>query len=115
MCNNASNNNTMIDELAELLEKFPGSSNCTRCFLHPKTLLKQIDLPKKAAKDALDNAEKKLLDLADGLDSEALTSEMIASEFGNDKEEPQNDNMDGWVDKMEKLSEDERVKLMDDI
>jgi uncharacterized protein with von Willebrand factor type A (vWA) domain len=110
----------MIDKLAELLENFPGPSNRTRCFLHiinlvTKTLLKQFDLPKKAAEDALDDAEKELLDLAEGLDSEPLASETSASELGDEENEPQNDNMEGWVDEMQKLSEDERVELMDEI
>ena len=120
MCDNALNNDMMIDELADLLENFLGPSNCTRCFLHiinlvAKTLLKQFDLPKKAAEDALDDAEKELLDLSDGLDSEPLASEMSVSELGEGDDEPQNDNMEGWVDKMRKLSEDKHVELMDEI
>ena len=110
----------MIDKLAKLLENFPGPSNRTRCFLHiinlvAKTLLGKFDLPKKAAEDALDDVEKELLDLAEGLDSEPLASETSASELGDEENEPQNDSMEGWVDEMQKLSEDERVELMDKI
>jgi len=120
MCDNALNNDMMIDELADLLENFPGPSNHTRCFLHiinlvAKTLLKQFDLPKKAAEATLDNTEKELLDLADGLDSEPLALETSVSEPGEGDDEPQNDNMEGWVDKMQKLSEDKHVELMDEI
>jgi hypothetical protein len=119
-CDNTSYNDTMIDKLAELLENFLGPSNHTRCFLHiinlvAKTLLKQFDLPEKAAEDALDDAEKELLDLADGLDHEPLASEMSASELGDEENEPQNDNMEGWVNKMQKLSEDECGELLDEI
>ena len=31
---NASNNDTMIDKLADLLDDFPGEANRTRCFTH---------------------------------------------------------------------------------
>ena len=120
MCDNALNNDMMIDELADLVENFPGPIPCTRCFLHiinlvSKTLLKLFDLPKKSTEDALDNAEKELLDLADSLDSEPLALEMSVSKLGEGDDEPQNYNMEGWVDKMQKLLEDEHVELMDEI
>ncbi|TFK35263.1 hypothetical protein BDQ12DRAFT_571381, partial [Crucibulum laeve] len=33
-CNNASNNDTMVMELAQLLEAFPDAANHTRCSTH---------------------------------------------------------------------------------
>jgi hypothetical protein len=51
----------MIDELVDLLPRFPGQANRCRCFLHivnliAKTLLKQFDVPKKGVDAALDEA-----------------------------------------------------------
>jgi len=51
-CDNASNNDTMIEELAVLIDDFPGPANQTRCFLHilnlvVKSIIRQFDLPKK--------------------------------------------------------------------
>ncbi|KAI0037894.1 hypothetical protein FA95DRAFT_1475131, partial [Auriscalpium vulgare] len=47
-CDNASNNDTLIAELAVILESFPGDANRTRCFLHvvnlvAKQLLRQFE------------------------------------------------------------------------
>ncbi|KAG1871907.1 hypothetical protein C8R48DRAFT_556663, partial [Suillus tomentosus] len=47
-CDNASNNDTMVNELSDLLEDFPGETNRTQCFLHivnlvAKTLIRQFD------------------------------------------------------------------------
>ncbi|EIW51900.1 uncharacterized protein TRAVEDRAFT_78597, partial [Trametes versicolor FP-101664 SS1] len=47
-CDNASNNDVMVDHLNVLLEAFGGSFARTRCFLHilnltAKSLLKQFD------------------------------------------------------------------------
>jgi hypothetical protein len=33
-CDNASNNDTMIEHLSTLVENFPGAANQTRCFTH---------------------------------------------------------------------------------
>ena len=55
-CDNASPNDIMINELAELFTCFPGSMNRVCCFLHIINLivwriLKQFDLPKKKSHD----------------------------------------------------------------
>ncbi|TFK47878.1 hypothetical protein OE88DRAFT_1608415, partial [Heliocybe sulcata] len=47
-CDNASNNDTMIKELPNLLPDFPGDANRVRCFLHivnlvAKSILKLFD------------------------------------------------------------------------
>ncbi|KAG2342365.1 hypothetical protein BDR05DRAFT_886472 [Suillus weaverae] len=49
---NASSNNTMITELADMVGHFGGKTAWTCCFLHivnliAKSLLKQFDIPKK--------------------------------------------------------------------
>ncbi|KAK0212039.1 hypothetical protein IW262DRAFT_1242692, partial [Armillaria fumosa] len=48
MCDNASNNDTMIQELSRSLEVYPGERHCTHCFAHvinliAKSMLKQFD------------------------------------------------------------------------
>ena len=42
----------MIDEMADLIENFPGAANQTRCFLHilnltTKSILQQFEVPRK--------------------------------------------------------------------
>jgi hypothetical protein len=110
---NASNNDTMIDELSKLLRDFPGEANRTRCFLHivnlvAKQLLKQFDVPRKGADSALNEAEQQLLELAAGIDIEELVT---AAELGAGAGSEGNDDIDGWVDEMEELDSDEREEL----
>ncbi|TFK61912.1 hypothetical protein BDN72DRAFT_749645, partial [Pluteus cervinus] len=47
-CDNATNNDAMIEELVNLLDNFPGPANQTRCFTHVlnlvvKSMIKQFD------------------------------------------------------------------------
>jgi hypothetical protein len=111
-CDNAGNNDTMIDELVDLLPNFPGAANRCRCFLHvvnlvAKTLLKQFDVLKKKASAAVDKAEQALLELVEGLDVEEIVT---AAEIGfSDNEE--NDNIEGWADETTSLTEKEKEEL----
>ncbi|KAF9536658.1 hypothetical protein CPC08DRAFT_613204, partial [Agrocybe pediades] len=48
VCDNASNNDSMIDELKELIEEFPSNPNCSRCFTHilnltAKSIIRRFD------------------------------------------------------------------------
>ena len=50
-CDNASNNDTIVEHLAMLVENFPGAANKTRCFNHilnlvAKSILRLFDAPK---------------------------------------------------------------------
>lgn len=59
-CDNVSNNNIMITELADLVDNFPGAANQTCCFLHVINLIvKSIIKPKAKANGILDKATKK--------------------------------------------------------
>jgi hypothetical protein len=112
-CDNASNNDTFIDKLVDLLPNFPGPANRCRCFLHvvnlvAKTLLKQFDVPKKKVDEALDEAERQLLELAADLDIEEATT-VAENGLGGDSEE--NDDVEGWIDETSDLSDDERAEL----
>jgi hypothetical protein len=100
----------MIEELANLLEDFPGAANQTRCFLHilnlvVKSIIKQFDLPKAQANGILDEATKELLALAGDI---ALEEEQMR-EVGNDDED--DDNEEGWIDERELMSRWERDEL----
>ena len=60
-----SNNDTMIEELTNLLDNFPGPANQTRCFTHVlnlvvKSILWQFDLPKTKGGTHLNEAAKEL-------------------------------------------------------
>jgi len=109
----------MIEELADMLPNYPGAANCARCFLHivnliTKTLLKQFDIPKKNAKATLDAAEMELLELAQGIELEEMLT--VAEQGAGDKDDrEENDNLEGWVDEVALLTDEERAKLHDNI
>ena len=92
---NASSNDTMMEELEMELPNFSGQATRVRCFLHvtnlvAKTLIKQFDLPKHMAV-AMDDEE---IPEADDI------------QFEGDV-----DNTDGWVDELAELSPRERQEL----
>ena len=92
----------MIDKLADLLENFPGDPNRARCFNHVIALVaqkmtRQFDVPKGGVDAALDEAEKELRNLAEGIDiEEMLTKSMQDADEDEDDEE----NEDGTEDEM---------------
>jgi hypothetical protein len=109
-CDNASNNDTMIEELANLLDDFPGPANQTRCFTHVlnlvvKSIIRQFDAPKSKKDRNLKEATNELLTFADNLDfeDEELT--------GRDDEEEEDDNVEGWIDERLLMTEQEVEKL----
>jgi len=98
-CDNASNNDTMIAELANLLDDFPGPANQTRCFTHilnlvVKSVICQFDLPKSKGDKILDDAAKELLSLAGNIEFE---EDELARRDANEEEED-DDNVEGWID-----------------
>ena len=108
----------MIEELANLLDNFPGPANQTQCFLHilnlvVKSIIRQFDLPKskKASGDddeddpALDAATAKLLKLAGDIELE----EQITASAGDN--EATDDDEEGWIDEHEDMMEDELKEL----
>ena len=106
----------MIDELSDLLPNYPGAANWCRCFLRivnliAKTLLKQFEVPRKDVDAALDAAKQELLELAAGADMEEL---VMVAEGGLDNNDDA-DNMDGWVNEMNLLSDDESEELRQSI
>jgi hypothetical protein len=110
----------MIQELANLINDFPGPANQTRCFLHilnlvVKSIIRQFDLPtsKKTSDDdsveddSLDEASKELLKLAIEIDRE---EEMSACR-GDEGDATEDDDDEGWVDEHEEMTEEELLEL----
>jgi len=107
----------MIDELIDLLPNFPGSVNRCHCFLHivnliAKSLLKQFDVSKKSADAALDDAKRKLINLAVGIDVEEMVT-ISKQGAGGDGED--NNNVEGWVDETALMSMEEREELCEKV
>lgn len=91
----------MVNILCDLIPLFPGEANHTRCFNHvvvliTKSSICQFDIPKGQADVALDEAESKLRELAEGLDIE----EQMTEAKWDEPDERDNDNTDGWVDEV---------------
>jgi hypothetical protein len=106
-CDNTSCNNTMIAELANLLANFPGQANQTCCFLHiinlvAKSIIQQFDVIKGKADEVLNKAEEALHVLADGLDLKDLETQIERE--GDNGDDDNNDNIDGWVNERNVLS-----------
>ena len=108
-----------MDTLSEHLEtQVPSyhTVNRTRCFLHilnlvAKSLLQQFDVKQKVSdEEILSPKEEALLELAEGIDEEELTT---AQQHEANDEGEANDNYDddGWVDEVAELSEEERDAL----
>lgn len=110
----------MIEELAILIDDFPGAANQTRCFLHVlnlvvKSIIKQFDLP--ASKKTSDNedddenymveATNELLKLAREIERE----EEITASRGDEEDATEDDNVEGWVDEREEMTDAELLKL----
>ncbi|KAL4264915.1 Zinc finger BED domain-containing [Pleurotus pulmonarius] len=92
-CDNASANDAMIEELAKIVLQFKGEKNRVRCFAHiinlvAKSLLRQFD---------------ELADLAENLDMEDLQTRIEVAASGED-----DDDVEGWVDELESMSDGER-------
>ena len=109
-CDNATPNDSMTDELSVLLEEFPGSANRTRCFTHilnlvAKSVMKQFDLPKRKAGEALDAAAEGLAQLSNEVEMEGKLS------GGDFSDEDEDDNNEGLTDIRDEMSEEEVFRL----
>jgi hypothetical protein len=118
-CDNASPNDTMVEALRDLIPSFPGDPNRARCFNHvvalvAKSSIRQFDVPKGMADAALDEAERELRDLAEGLDieDEQTRGEWEGREDDNDDI---GDTADGWVDEVARLPMADRNELEENI
>ena len=89
MCDDASNNGTMILELSNLVPTFPSESNLTRCFNHilsliGKTAIHVFDVLQVDKDEELDNATAELLDLAKNINIEELKAQAVQSDGNGD-------------------------------
>jgi hypothetical protein len=110
-CDNASNNDTMIEELANLLDDFPGPANQTRCFTHVlnlvvKSIIRQFDSP-KSKDNHLNEATNELLSLAGNIEFD----EGLERREG-DEGEDEDDNVEGWIDERTLMTQEE-VEALD--
>jgi hypothetical protein len=115
-CDNASNNDTMVKELANLIDEFPGPANQTRCFTHilnlvVKSIMSQFDLPKSKSSDVLNAGAKELLALADSIDLE----ENESARDGEDGVAGEDDNIEGWIDERALMDEDDLEALEESV
>ena len=106
----------MIEELADLLDSFPGAANQTRCFTHilnlvAKSIIEQFDIPKAQADRTLDEAAEVLATLAVDLDMEEAISRTTQDDNEPDNSERGDNNIEGWVDLCDELSEEEKKVL----
>ena len=105
-CDNASCNDSMVEELHsndDLLAGYRGQTNRTHCFDHivnltARTITKVFDPPKSKKAGILDDAEKELADLVEGLELEEM---MTRLEQGGGEAD---DNVEGWVNELEEMT-----------
>lgn len=108
-CDNASNNDAMIQELGRVVPSFAGFAGHTRCFLHivnlvAKSLIRQFDA-KTAIEGDTELAEwaKELTDEQDEF-QKGYRNDDNSNEAGDDEE-------DGIVDETIDLTDDEKNEL----
>lgn len=109
-CDNASNNDSMVESLATIMSHFPGEANRARCLAHivnlvAKIILRQFDEPRKKKKKTDD-----VLNMLTGNDggTEQITVDEKAEKIVDDEEESDefDDKMDRELDKEEKEMDD---------
>ena len=102
---NASNNDAMIRYLGETLDKFPGSANQTRCFVHTvnlvaKSILKPFDTKKTTDTQAFNDMAQAIAEVTEGT---------------GDDEEKEDDEKDKERDEHEEPLDDELAMSLDPI
>jgi hypothetical protein len=114
-CDNATNNEVMIDELANLTPDFWGASSRARCFLHvvnlvAKSIIWIFDIKKKDVDAALASSDV----VVEWNELAALSRESEDSDERLD-EDNERDNEGGWMDKMELLGREDREELLEEL
>ncbi len=111
MCNNATSNDKMIDELAGQLLEFSGVANHAWCFTHilnlvVKSIMHQFDVAykQKDKHDMMDKQAYKLKKLARDIEMEELATQ---ADSDNEDEGPPHNNEEGWIDEWLNMTEDE--------
>jgi hypothetical protein len=106
----------MITELEHIFHSFPGDANRARCFDHvvaivAKSAVRQFDLPKGLADGTLDDAEKALRELAEGIDIEGEEAKSMWESEGDDDEDDKEED----IDEVASLGTADRAELENNI
>jgi hypothetical protein len=116
----------MIEELADLVDDFPGPVNQTRCFLHilnlvVKSIIRQFDVPKlkktsddESDDESMDEATKELVKLVGDIDLEEEIT-VSAGPAGNEDDAAEDDNDEGWVNEHNEMTEEELRELVESV
>lgn len=112
-CDNALPNDTMIEELPKLIAAFPGAANHTRCFDHvlalvAKRIVRQFDVTSGVDSEAMDEAERELRELAEGIDIEEEAAQRERDTGDDDRDDDDEGNDD---EEMAQLSVADRAEL----
>ncbi|KAG1872023.1 hypothetical protein C8R48DRAFT_595815, partial [Suillus tomentosus] len=115
-CDNVSNNNVMIDDLEALVPIFGGSMSHTRCFLHmvnlvAKSLIHEFDVMKKDADRVLDRGPALMDNKEDVMNELTELSTIIDCKEVETGLDVSKDNIEGWVDEVAQLLNEEHLKL----
>ncbi|KIM60169.1 hypothetical protein SCLCIDRAFT_124814 [Scleroderma citrinum Foug A] len=109
-CDNASNNDQMIEELHTLVVEFAGSASHTRCFLHIINLIAKMLIQQFDAKKTMTEADSELAEMGKELnEDECLLDEVMRD--NEDEDERIKEENDKWVDETEGLDMEERIQL----
>jgi len=109
MADNASLNNTMTEELADLIAHFGGQSTRMWCLLHVTNLVAKSITREFDVQTTTGNDDEELMMLADGMEEEDLQMVKKGQE-GDDI-----DDIDGWVDEVSILTTNESTRLENNI
>ena len=128
-CNNASNNDVMVDDLANKVPSFGGDATWVRCFMHVinlvmKSILAQFGVPAKDL-EGIGAAGSKATS-ASNSDMHAQLTQLhqlakgLAEEMqGKIKEEPvenrQQDANNSWIDEWRSMSGEDQWLLVQDV
>jgi len=96
----------MIEELANLLDDFPGPANQTWCFTHVlnlvvKSIIREFDSPKSKNDKNINEATNELLSLAGNIEFDEE----------DDEGEDEDDSVEGWIDKRTLMTPEELEEL----
>jgi hypothetical protein len=105
----------MIEVLPQHIPGFPGAANQTRCFNHIVALVairivRQFDVAKATDTDIMDEAERELRELAEGIDIEEAETQR-ERETRDDDDEDEDIDDDIWHEEREMLSATDRQEL----
>ncbi len=118
-CDNASNNDTMVEEMGRLLPFFEGQYHRVRCFAHivnlsAKSMLRQFDAKKATEVEGeADEDVRALLELAETMAEEDAAA--LAARREEDGEDAPFEDDEEWVDEIETLSAEERAEFLESV